>query len=314
MNKNKIIAISLLFSLIFLICGCSTNKEKFKVTYNKIGLDKTVVVINVEGNNVNLTCSGPECGETSSKKYKFSRDNIKKLTNYLKSFNKGSNFKLNEEELEDNQKQVVESIFYGEYTFELAVEESLYSGSYRVSEQEIYKVYYKKDNTILVKQIVYGNKTIRKINSYTLDFEVGNTKKIAEFLKNGKDNYRLSDYNTIYSSIISKNESSLDSINLNYNALLSMSYNDNNCITPVVKLYDDHYYEVYSKDKVISEGRINIDTNVLIESLKDDAEDEYSEKPFIINNKGTIYEGKENNDNIRLLIDKVNVNIKNCIN
>lgn len=316
----------LLFVFIIVLVGCSEN-DKFNIVYKKE--EKLKYTININKNKVSITCNGSECTDKNNT-YTYSNQNITKLKNFLHENFDGNNIqidnaglkdnisndvennKINIEQMESNTKitYVFDSIITSENNFEISIEDAQASHTYYYKDSEIYKIYLKDDNSILVKKLTYSNGSISNIDSYNLNFSETNLNKIREFLRNDTYKYKNVDKENIYKSIIEKNERYLNSIDINTSLAYTIIYIDDKCTTPMLKVYSDNSYELLGQNDVIKTGNINFETKEIVESFMDDDSDEFSLKPYTIRTKYVTYSGKENNE----YMSNIDVNLKQCLN
>ena len=189
--------------------------------------------------DITHACSAVDCKSTKEEKTQnFSKENIDKLKNFIET-----NFseKLNGNkvviygtwQLNLYQKGVIYSLEGGESNFEINVEEYKYKIEYHENDNLDYFIYFKDDNSILVKKVLNN-----KITTYKVNFSEENMNRLNNYIEkmiepepdfpilwryskkyeNSDDwfwkRYGVSEEETyIINSIIENNESILDNLN-----------------------------------------------------------------------------------------------------
>ena len=198
-NKTlKIIIITLLFLIILAIVGViyfnkmnDINDEKniiYEISFFDGGEPGTNRDIKIYKDKVkiNIThgCSYVDCKSTTEKITKnFSKENIDKLKNFIET-----NFseKLNGNkvdiygtwQLNLYQKNVIYSLEGGESNFEIYVEEYKYKIEYHENDNLDYFIYFKDDNSILVKKVLNN-----KITTYKVNFSEENMNRLNNYIE-----------------------------------------------------------------------------------------------------------------------------------
>lgn len=198
-NKTlKIIIITLLFLIILTIVGViyfnkmnDINDEKniiYEISFFDGGEPGTNRDIKIYKDKVkiNIThgCSYVDCKSTTEKITKnFSKENIDKLKNFIET-----NFstKLNgnkvviygTKQLNLYQKDVIYSLEGGESNFEINVEEYKYKIEYHENDNLDYFIYFKDDNSILVKKVLNN-----KITTYKVNFSEENMNRLNNYIE-----------------------------------------------------------------------------------------------------------------------------------
>ena len=198
-NKTlKIIIITLLFLIILAIVGViyfnkmnDINDEKniiYEISFFDGGEPGTNRDIKIYKDKVkiNIThaCSAVDCQSTKEEKTQnFSKENIDKLKNFIET-----NFseKLNGNkvviygtwQLNLYQKGVIYSLEGGESNFEINVEEYKYKIEYHENDNLDYFIYFKNDNSILVKKVLNN-----KITTYKVNFSEENMNRLNNYIE-----------------------------------------------------------------------------------------------------------------------------------
>ena len=315
MKKNKRIKITtILFALflVLLITGCKRDTSKgYKITYNKASEQELSYVISVKKNKLSIDCKGPDCSENTNKEITYSDDNINKLNEFIKNnFKDDTSIKLNEEDLETKQIEILNSIVNDEKSFELAIMDCELSSTYTIKKNEMYKVCLRKDNSILVKKVLTSS-IIDIVDSYTLDFKEENKEIIRNFIERGNYNYGLSDIENIYQSIINKDESYLSKVSSKAKVMYTIADVSQDCSTPVLYIYEDKSYELIDNESIKGSGKINYDLTEFSESVS--VFDENSDNTYLIRHGNEVYRVNSANEQMNMLLNNLNINLKSCI-
>ncbi|MDE6284919.1 MAG: hypothetical protein K2M17_04165, partial [Bacilli bacterium] len=180
---------------------------------------------------------------------------MEKVLNFLKENFEidGKKLEVSDENLSDFQKNIMNTITFGQYFFELGIEDYQYKLEY-TDPMFSYDIYFKEDGSILVKKMkIDDDYDIVSLDSYTIRFDSDSMQALNEFIKRiaSKENivYRsgtlFKDEEPYIKSLIENDESYLK--NSTYPKLLyTIIYEGINCLTPVLYLYDDGTYAYYS--------------------------------------------------------------------
>ena len=261
-NKSlKIIIVSILLLIILailVVMQFTTNKDVKDATEDKNmiyeidffdgGIPGTSRDIKIYKDKVKIDitygCSAVDCKSTTKKITKnFSKENIDKLkkfveTNFSEKLNGNKvvvikDFVGSKEQLNLYQEDVIYSLEGGESNFEIYVEEYKYKIEYHENDDLDYFIYFKDDNSILVKKVLDN-----KITTYKVNFSEENMNRLNNYIEKMIEpepdfpilwryskNYENSDdwfwkrYGVseeemyIINSIIENNESILDNLN-----------------------------------------------------------------------------------------------------
>ena len=195
----------------------------------------------------------------------YSKDNMAKLRDYIdkSSLFKDSNnqTEIDLDQLNSRDESIIQSIYLGQYFFELAVEDYQYRIEYQKTDDTSYDIYLKADKSIIVKKsYVNSDYDIDKIDTYALAFSKEKINFIFDYVQNEKlENnsilYKFSflrkDEADIYDSIVNNDESLLKLENRV--ALLYVIYYDGiDCPTPRLYLYSDKTY-FFSENKYVDD-------------------------------------------------------------
>lgn len=326
MKKNnffKILIILLSMLAIITLNGCKSKNEgpkaEYIITFNQDSSLSKTSVITITGNNVDVSvtynCKYENCEKTTEhREYTYSDENIDKLKKFINNnFNKGNIFTVTDKEITEKQNDVLSSILLSQYNFESAVEDAVTTTNYNVSSTSSYTVYIKSDNTIIIKNKTLDAQTgeIKNIKTYPLNFSAENLSLISQFLST--NTYKMSDYFKIRDSIINNNEANLTGLDTNVKLLYSVIYNNPNCTSPILYLYDDNTYELYY-DKEISNhssGKYENDLTSLIYNIRNNQSN--NGYTYILQGLSETLTVNESNEYINEFLNSIRVNLKNCI-
>ena len=198
-NKTlKIIIITLLFLIILTIVGVIyfnkmkvINDEKniiYEISFFDGGEPGTNRDIKIYKDKVkiNIThgCSYVDCkSKTEKRTQKFSKESIDKLkkfveTNFSTKLNGNKVVIYGTKQLNLYQKDVIYSLEGGESNFEINVEEYKYKIEYHENDNLDYFIYFKDDNSILVKKVLNN-----KITTYKVNFSEENMNRLNNYIE-----------------------------------------------------------------------------------------------------------------------------------
>lgn len=198
-NKTlKIIIITLLFLIILTIVGViyfnkmnDINDEKniiYEISFFDDGEPGTNRDIKIYKDKVkiNIThaCSAVNCkSKTEKRTQKFSKESIDKLkkfveTNFSTKLNGNKVVIYGTKQLNLYQKDVIYSLEGGESNFEINVEEYKYKIEYHENDNLDYFIYFKDDNSILVKKVLNN-----KITTYKVNFSEENMNRLNNYIE-----------------------------------------------------------------------------------------------------------------------------------
>lgn len=198
-NKTlKIIIITLLFLIILTIVGViyftkikAINDEKniiYEISFFDDGEPGTNRDIKIYKDKVkiNIThaCSAVNCkSKTEKRTQKFSKESIDKLkkfveTNFSTKLNGNKVVIYGTKQLNLYQKDVIYSLEGGESNFEINVEEYKYKIEYHENDNLDYFIYFKDDNSILVKKVLNN-----KITTYKVNFSEENMNRLNNYIE-----------------------------------------------------------------------------------------------------------------------------------
>lgn len=198
-NKTlKIIIITLLFLIILTIVGViyfnkmnDINDEKniiYEISFFDGGEPGTNRDIKIYKDKVkiNIThaCSAVNCkSKTEKRTQKFSKESIDKLkkfveTNFSTKLNGNKVVIYGTKQLNLYQKDVIYSLEVGESNFEINVEEYKYKIEYHENDNLDYFIYFKDDNSILVKKVLND-----KITTYKVNFSEENMNRLNNYIE-----------------------------------------------------------------------------------------------------------------------------------
>ena len=194
----KIIIIALLFLIILTIVGViyfnkmnDINDEKniiYEISFFDGGEPGTNRDIKIYKDKVkiNIThaCSAVNCkSKTEKRTQKFSKESIDKLkkfveTNFSTKLNGNKVVIYGTKQLNLYQKDVIYSLEGGESNFEINVEEYKYKIEYHENDNLDYFIYFKDDNSILVKKVLNN-----KITTYKVNFSEENMNRLNNYIE-----------------------------------------------------------------------------------------------------------------------------------
>lgn len=349
--KNKknliilIVAVVLIVGFIFYNQNNkSNNKTKnkkdsllYEITYNENSVPGSIKNIKIYDNKVEIItndkCTLDDCVETEEKEtFNYSKENIDKLKKFIDSnFTKnGSNtIELNNKDLTARQKEVIQGLLLGENFLEVDIEEYKYKLEYSKSDETHYVVYFKDDNSILVKKLnINEDYDIEKIETYSLNFSKENINLLTNYIEKESKNqnkniiYKYAtlkkDEINIINSIVENQESYLDKLQDEPKLMYTITYHGLNCETPILYLYSDNTYEYYytfstNNEKLNAKtGTYNYDITKIINNIDKYKED--STGPYSIKDaNGTNYSTYITNIELKEFLSSIDVSLSKCL-
>lgn len=272
-----------------------------------------------------------ECDEEEfkEKEYHYSEENIKKLDEFiLNNLNIKNNKEIYENELDYYEKKVLDSILLGEKFFEINVEKYQYKLDYRKNKNIGYVFYFKDNKKIIGKKLkINDDYNIVDIHTYEINFSEKNTDLIYEYMEElskeeeSKSIYKTSIYKdeeAIINSLINNDELyMLNSSNIKL--LYEFSYEGLNCMTPILRLYDNNTYEYYytyttneQKELIPKVGSYNYDVKNIINNI-----DKYERNKYgmyiIEDNLNNEYITYSSNKELKEFLESINVKLSTCL-
>lgn len=291
--------------------------------------------ISVQDNGVEITktsfCSYVNCSPKTEKEiFNYSKENIEKLKTFINNnFSNNYYIELNDNELTERQKEVIQGLLLGEYFFETNVEEYKYKIEYSKNDSLTYDIYFKNDNSILVKKLkINSDYDIVSVNTYSLNFSQKNKNILFDYVEKEvkkENNNIIYKYSTlqkdeinIFNSITENNEAYLNNIESKAKLTYTISYNGINCPTPTLYLYSDNTYEYYytfdtDNEKLIPKtGTYNYDITKIINNI-----DKYEENSFgpysIKEENGKNYTTYNTNTELQELLTSIDITLEKCL-
>ncbi|MDY4996705.1 MAG: hypothetical protein SO108_03255 [Bacilli bacterium] len=311
----------------------------FAILYEIIYYDESIpgskYDISVQKNNkVEITtthfCSAIDCEPTTEKEiFNYSKNNLEKLKIFINNNFSNNYVEVHESKLTDRQKEVIHALLQGEYFFEKNVEEYKYKIEYSKNDSLSYDIYFKNDNSILVKKLkINSDYDIVSVDTYALNFSQKNKAKLNDYIEKEvkKENknviYKYStlqkDEINIFNSIVKNNESYLNNIENEVKLAYTISYSGMNCPTPTLYLYNDNTYKYYytfstDNEKLISKtGTYNYDIKKIINNI-----DKYEENNFgtysIKEENGKNYTTYNTNTELQELLTSLGITLEKCL-
>ena len=291
--------------------------------------------ISIQDNNkVEITtthfCSAINCEPTTEKEtFNYSKDNLEKLKTFINNNFSNNYVEVHDSELTDRQKEVMQGLLLGEYFFEANVEEYKYKIEYSKNDSLTYDIYFKNDNSILVKKLKINNDyDIVSVNTFSLDFSQKNKVVLTDYIEkeikkeNGNVIYKYStlqkDEINIFNSIVENDESYLNNIENEAKLSYTISYSGINCPTPTLYLYSDNTYEYYDtfstdNEKLIPKtGTYDYDITKIINNI-----DKYEGNKFgpyyIKEENGKNYTTYNTNTELQELLTSLDITLEKCL-
>ena len=311
----------------------------FAILYEIIYYDESIpgskYDISVQKNNkVEITtthfCSAIDCEPTTEKEiFNYSKDNFEKLKIFINNNFSNNYVEVHDNKLTDRQKEVIHALLQGEYFFEKNVEEYKYKIEYSKNDSLSYDIYFKNDNSILVKKLkINSDYDIVSVDTYALNFSQKNKAKLNDYIEKEvkKENknviYKYStlqkDEINIFNSIVKNNESYLNNIENEVKLAYTISYSGMNCPTPTLYLYNDNTYKYYytfstDNEKLIPKtGTYNYDIKKIINNI-----DKYEENNFgtysIKEENGKNYTTYNTNTELQELLTSLDITLEKCL-
>lgn len=274
-------------------------------------------------------CEECDDEEFIEKEYHYSEENIKKLNNFiLNNLKIKDNKKIYENKLKYYEKKVLDGILLGEKFFEINVEKYEYKLDYRKNKNMGYIFYFKNNKKILAKKLkINDDYNIVDIHTYEINFSEKNTDLIYKYIEKlsleeeSKSIYKTSIYKdeqAIINSLVNNDEIyMLNSSNIKL--LYEFSFYGLNCMTPILRLYDNYTYEYYytytvneQKELIPKVGSYNYDIKSIIDNIDKHERSKYAS--YIIedslNNK---YVTSSSNKELKEFLESINVNLSTCL-
>lgn len=330
------IGIGIILSTIF---NFNTPQLSTNVFYNITYYDDLIpgskYEISVQDNGVEITktsfCSAVNCSPKTEKEiFNYSKENIEKLKTFINNnFSNNYYIELNDNELTERQKEVIQGLLLGEYFFETNVEEYKYKIEYSKNDSLTYDIYFKNDKSILVKKLkINSDYNIVSVNTYSLNFSQKNKNILFDYVEKEvkkENNNIIYKYSTlqkdeinIFNSITENNEAYLNNIESEAKLTYTISYNGIDCLTPTLYLYSDNTYEYYytfgiDKEKLIPKtGTFNYDITKVINNI-----DKYEENSFgpysIKKENGKNYTTYKTNTELQELLTSIGITLEKCL-
>ncbi len=340
MKKKYLVGIGVVVLLlgIVLVLFLFWPKEKKEILYHLEYQNDYVPGAKYEisiysNNDIKITktsfCSKVDCEpeEPVVFDYHFHDKNMKLLKQFIeKHFPNQETINIPFESLNAYEKDVISSLEDGELAFEISVEEYEYQVIYEESPTTTYVVYLKEDDSILVKKITLNSKEeMTNIDSYSLNFKENHKKLLKEQVKQwvGEDSnvvyktYFYKDEQYWIKSVQEKDEKYLEENRVHL--VYEMSYHGINCLTPVLRLYDDSTYEFYDtfsndQNPIIPEtGTYDYDFTELFENIDQYPEDPLGPYSIYASSDERYYTTYSSNKELRDFLSSVGIRLDVCI-
>ncbi|MBR4262315.1 MAG: hypothetical protein IKQ35_03015 [Bacilli bacterium] len=334
-NKPKllIIIIGVVFIIIGIILHFLVFKDKsvyYKITYDDNSAPGSQSIIEVYNDRIDIStthyCSAKNCSPTKENKtLKYNKEIMDKLIKYLKNNYKKNDIKVNREDLMNDGINPIEYLMLGEKWLELSLEDYEYLIEYHENNTYGYYIYFKDDNSIVVKKAKINDKyDIVNIDTYNLDFKKEKIKLLYKYVENEsktnktkyiiKSSILLKNETNIFKSIVEKDEKYLTE---EEELVYIISYSGVNCPTPILYLYNDNTYEYYYtfatgyQKPTPKIGNYNYDINKIIKNI-----DKYKEDPSGIYNinelNGKTYKTYSTNAELKEFLNSIDVKLEEC--
>ena len=144
----------------------------YNITYYDDSIPGAKYEISIQDNGVEIItthfCSAVNCNpKTETETFNYSKENLEKLKTFINNNFSQNYIELNENELTERQKEVIQGLLLGEYFFETSVEDYKYKIEYSKNDNLSYDIYFKNDNSILVKKLkINSDYDIVDVNTY----------------------------------------------------------------------------------------------------------------------------------------------------
>ena len=341
-NKKNLLIILLIIIFILLIITIYLKFKKsskintyFEIIYYDDFIPGSKYDISIQDNNmVEITithfCSALNCKPTTERRtFNYSNNNFEKLQKFVNNNFSSNYFEIYNSKLTDRQKEVMQGLLLGEYFFETNVEEYKYKIEYSKNDCLTYVIYFKNDNSILVKELKINNDyDIVSVNTFLLDFSPKNKAILTDYIEKEtkKENSNIiykyatlrKDEINIFNSIVENDESYLNNIENEANLSYTISYVGINCPTPTLYLYSDNtyeYYDTFSADnemRIPKTGTYDYDISKIINNI-----DKYEENEFglyyIKEENGKNYETYNTNTELQELLSSLDITLEKCL-
>ncbi len=325
--KKVIIALIVGIIVLGLGIGFYIYNSRYIINYKgtENGMDTHVIIITNSKIKIKSTCTERSCDKDKEVKYQlFSKENITKLKKYLKENFKSNHIEVKSLDITNRQKEVIESLLKNEKNFEVAIEDFEYRLRYNEGKNISFYVYFKKDNSILVKKVKWGkNYNVSDISEiYQIEFNKKNTQILKDYIEseakpgmkylegaiNKADSSARKDEKAIFKSIVEKDEKYLDK---KVKRIATM-YVATKCDFASLYLYDDNTYEyedIIDNKFGFRTGTYKYDINKIFKSLKK-GEDGYY---HVIDEKGNSYSTNHSKE-LNAFLNQVNIKLGKCLN
>ncbi len=290
--------------------------------------------ISIQDNRVEITtthfCSVINCNPTTEKEaFVYSKDNLKKLTTFIDNNFSNKYIVVHNNELTERQQEIIQGLLLGEYFFETSVEEYKYKIEYSKNDSLTYDIYFKKDNSILVKKLkINSDYDIVKVDTYSINFSKDNLKILNNYIekevKNENSNiiYKYSslkkDEINIINSIIENKESYLNDIQNEAKLIYTITYNGIDCQTPSLYLYSDNTYEYYytfstnNEILVPKKGTYDYDITKIINNINKYEENQMGSY-YIKDSNNNSYVTYNTNIELQELLKSLDITLEKCL-
>jgi len=348
MKKKNVLVIAGIVILAILVVGFSAcyikeKKERAdnRIIYNFVYYDDATPgskrEVTIKENKVEVIttnfCSAKDCKESEPKKEEdtYSRENMKKLQSFLDenfSFKEEEVLEIHENDLGGQKKEILTGVLYGEYFFEVAVEDYKYKLDYSKNENLDYVVYFKEDNSILVKRLkINDDYDITDVKTYPIIFSKNGMNALYDYIEKeargiedgviNKNSTLRKDEELIIKSITENDEEHLKDIDSKPSVLYVITYQGVNCLTPTLYLYSDNTYEYYytfstdGKKLTPKMGTYDFDIK---EVLKSSPSEESKIGYYTIkDNNNKTYKVSALDQKMNELLGSINVSLSKCL-
>ena len=312
-----------------------TEIVSYRMVYYDNGIPGSKYEITVIDNRIEIKqthfCSAVDCGEETveEKKYNYSDENREKLGKFIDQLTNAHMdlMNLNADNFTEKQNDIMTGILLGEKFFELAIEEYQYKIEYSESDSVSYTIYFKEDESILVKKTTTNEDyDIVDLNTYAIQFNKDHMKMLNDYAKKEAELAKTSviyknatlykDEKNIIRSIVENKEDYLEEqkAELSY----TIEYNGINCLTPILRLYADNtyeFYDTYTTDGtpvVPKTGTYQYDLQKLIKNISKYPEDNIG--PFVITDSDNhSYQTYSSNVELNELLKSISVSMTKCL-
>lgn len=275
-------------------------------------------------------CDSCENDEPVKYSLKYSNNHLEQVEKFVKE-----ELEMSEQEvktiykrnLNDYQNAVLLSLVQGEEYFDISVQKYDYKIVYTADDDLEYFIFV-NDNQIMVKKVNYNTDfEIIKNSSYEVDFKDDNIKMIMDYviqeskIQDKKEIYKTASLykneKNIILSLINNDESYLEEKPVNL--LYQISFSGVNCLTPILRLYDDNTYEYYYTYSTVAKeiepkvGIYDYSLENIIDNLNKYETEDIGPMYIITDYNNKEYTTPASNKELNKLLTELNIDLTTCL-